>query len=163
MSEELQELRKEADDLGVKYAKTAGVEQLQKKIDEFYESKETSLNQVLEKVAEKEKQETSTDTVDISKNAKRLARETAAKKTRVVTIVDNDQRVNNQTTTCIATCGNEYFDLGTQIIPLNEKVEVRQGHLNTLKEIKIPQHVKDPKTKLSKVVMRSRYSIHYED
>ena len=60
-------------------------------------------------------------------------------------------------------CSNEYFDLGTLILPLNEKVEVRQGHLDVLKEVRIPQHMSDPTNKaVSMMVMRPRYTIQYE-
>jgi glucan-binding YG repeat protein len=163
----LEELRQEADELGVKYAKTAGVEQLTTKIEEFYESKETSGPALEEAVKEKEAEakqpeKSKSATVD-SSYEKRKKREAEAKVTRVVIIIDNDQRVNNNTTTCIVSCGNSYFDLGTKILPLNEKVEVRMGHINTLKEVKIPLHVRNAKTGLSAVKMRNRYSVSFED
>jgi hypothetical protein len=91
------------------------------------------------------------------------AAEAAARKTRVVTITDNDQRENNQTTVAVVNCSNLYFDLGTVYIPLNVPVEVRQGHINVLLETEIPLHVKDPKTGLSTLAMRKRYSVSYED
>lgn len=160
----LEELRQEADELGIKYAKTAGVDQLTVKIEEFYESKETSGPALKKAVEAKEKEVKKEDNAEsMSSLEKRRQREAAAKVTRVVTIIDNDQRVNNNTTTCIVSCGNEYFDLGTKILPLNEKIEVRMGHINSLKEIKIPQHVRNPKTGLSSVKMRNRYSISFED
>ena len=86
-----------------------------------------------------------------------------ANKTRVVTIIDNDQRVNGQTTTCTVNCSNMYFDLGTIILPLNTPVEVRQGHLTVLKELEIPQHVKDTRSGLSTVRLVPRYTISYEE
>ena len=91
----------------------------------------------------------------------RAAKE-AAMKTVVVTVIDNDSRVNNQTTTAPVNCSNRYFDLGTVHIPLNEPVEVMQGHIDVLKDVVIPHHVSDPKTGLSKVVTRKRYTIQYE-
>lgn len=163
----LEELRQEADELGVKYAKTIGVDKLAEKIEEFYNSKETSGPALEEAVKEKE---TKSKQPEKEKSAavestfeKRKRREAEAKATRIVTIIDNDQRVNNNTTTCIVSCGNSYFDLGTKVLPLNEKVEVRMGHINTLKEVKIPQHVRNATTGLSTVKMRSRYSISFED
>lgn len=88
----------------------------------------------------------------------------AAEKTRIVTIIDNDQRVNNMTNTCSVNCSNAYFDLGTKVIPLNERVEVRQGHLDVLREVRIPQHIKSPiDPTISEMVMRPRYTIQYED
>jgi uncharacterized protein (UPF0333 family) len=167
----LEELRTEATELGIEFSKTSGVAQLTKKIDEFYEKTETSGKVVEEAVKDfeakegkKEKEEKETlKTKNISKTDKRIAREAAAKKTRIVIVIDNDQRVNNQTTTCTVSCANEFFDLGTKIIPLNEKVEVRVGHISTLEELLISQHVRDSKTGLSMVKMRARYSVSYQD
>lgn len=99
----------------------------------------------------------------VSLLTKAKAAEDAANKTKIITIIDNDQRVNNQTTSCTVNCGNAYFDLGTAVLPLNFPVEVRQGHINVLKEVMIPQHIKDPKTGLNEYTTRNRYSISYED
>jgi hypothetical protein len=159
----LQELKQEADELGVSYAKNVSANKLQEKIEQFYESQETSgpaLEAVVEqKEAEKPKASKTAD----AKEAKRIAREKAARATRVVTIIDNDQRVNNQTTTCTVNCSNEYFDLGTVILPLNEKIEVSMGHIRTLEAVQIPLHVRDNKTGLASVRMRPRYTISYEN
>lgn len=161
---ELEELRQEATELGVSFGKTMGVAQLKEKIEKFYESKENDSPSIESLVKEKETK--STSEVQLTKqerlNLKIQKQKTDAMKTRIVTIVDNDQRINNLTTTCTVTCANEYFDLGTKIIPLNEKVEVRQGHIDVLKEVKIPQHIKG-KDGLASVRMRNRYSVSYED
>ena len=77
----------------------------------------------------------------------------------VVTIVDNDQRVNAHINMCTANCSNEHFDLGTKEFPLNEKIEIEQGFIDVLKQSTIPHHVKDPKTGLNVTRMRKRYSI----
>jgi len=153
----LDELKKEADDLGVTYAKNVSANKLQEKIEEFYESKENAAPRVEVKLETKD-----ADKADKGA-AKRLAREKAARQTKVVTIIDNDQRVNNQTTTCTVNCSNEFFDLGTVILPLNEKIEVAMGHIRTLEEVKIPQHVRDNKTGLASVRLRPRYTISYEN
>lgn len=164
----LEEMKKEADDLGVTYAKNVSANKLQEKIEEFYEAQETSGPAVAAAVAEKEKAAPEAKTAKTVKGvdpkvAKRVAREKAARETRVVTIIDNDQRVNNQTTTCTVNCSNEYFDLGTAVFPLNEKIEVRVGHIKVLESVTIPLHVRDNKTGLSTVRMRPRYTISYED
>lgn len=160
----LQELRKEADELGITYSKNIGAGKLQEKIESFYESQETSGPALEQAVVEKEKTtpKASTSAVEDPKIAKRVAREKAARETQIVTIIDNDQRVNNQTTTCTVNCSNAYFDLGTVILPLNEKIEVYTGHLRTLEEVKIPLHMRDNKTGLSQVKLRPRYTISYE-
>lgn len=157
----LEELKQEADDLGVTYSGNIGEAKLQEKINAHYESKEDSV------VVPKEDEPVKETPVAVKGKLTKLARakeaERAARATRVITIIDNDQRVNNQTTTCTVSCGNEYFDLGTMLLPLNMPVEVMQGHINVLKEVEIPQHVKDNRTSLSTVVLRKRYTISYED
>lgn len=159
----LEELKREADELGVTYAKNVSANKLQEKIEQFYEAQETSGAEVEALVAEQEAKPKPAVKAANDKDAKRIAREKAARETRVVTIIDNDQRVNNQTTTCTVNCSNAYFDLGTVILPLNEKIEVKMGHIRTLEAVQIPLHVRDNKTGLSTVRMRPRYTISYED
>jgi hypothetical protein len=159
---ELQELKKEAGDLGLTFHKTIGATALQEKIDTFYTSQETSGPVLQAAVEEKEKEVKVNPALD-AKTTKRIAREKAARLRKVVTIIDNDQRVNNQTTTCTVNCSNEFFDLGTVILPLNEKIEVCMGHIITLEEVKIPLHMRDQKTGLTNVRLRPRYTISYEN
>lgn len=161
----LQELKQEADELGVKYSKNIGANKLQEKIEQFYEAQETSGPAVEAAVIEKEEAKAPEPVKPSAdpKVAKRIAREKAARETKIVTIIDNDQRVNNQTTTCTVNCSNAFFDLGTRILPLNEKIEVATGHLRTLEQVKIPLHVRDNKTGLSVVKLRPRYTISYEN
>lgn len=170
MSSKLEELKKEATQLGINYSPNIGEAKLQEKIDAHYESQETSSTELIDLVdklkADEPKVEVpvvaAKDQTSFRAFAKKL--EAEARKTRVVTIIDNDQRENNYTTSCIATCENEFFDLGTVVLPLNEKVEVRQGHINSLKEVMIPQHVRDPDNpSLSRMVIRPRYTVSYED
>ena len=59
-------------------------------------------------------------------------------------------------------CSNMYFGFGQIILPLNIPVEVRQGHINVLKEVKIPRHIQVGDN-LSAVKMMPRYSISFED
>lgn len=167
----LEELRKEADDLGVQYGKTLGAEKLQAKIEAFYEAQETSgpaLEAAVQEQEEPEEQEVQEESKGKRKltrkeqaNLTRIAREEAARSTRIVTIIDNDQRVNNQTSTCTVNCSNEFFDLGTAVLPLNERIEVAMGHIRTLRQVQIPLHVRDSKTGLSTVRLRPRYTVTY--
>lgn len=163
----LQELKTEADDLGITYSKTIGEVKLQEKVDAFYATQETSGAALQAAVEAQEKveevKEVKTTSVVDNKAVKRMAREKAARVKRIVTIIDNDQRVNNQTTTCAVNCSNEFFDLGTVILPLNEKIEVSMGHIITLEEVKIPLHMRDQKTGLTNVRLRPRYTISYEN
>jgi hypothetical protein len=170
---DLKELKQEADELGVTYAKNISAEKLAEKIDAFYTSKEDSAVTITEPEYKEELDDVQEESKDPRKDKplnkeqlkleKRRTREAGAKKTRIILIVDNDQRVNNHTTTCTVNCSNEYFDLGTRILPLNEKIEVAIGHIDTLKGVQIPLHITDSKTGMSTVRMRPRYTISYED
>jgi membrane-associated HD superfamily phosphohydrolase len=167
---DIEELKQEATELGLTFSGNIGAAKLQARIDEYYKSQETSGNEIAKAVEANEKAETnekseekSVKTGNKSFKEKMVDRKKAANKTRVITIIDNDQRVNNQTTTVVVNATSMYFDLGTKILPLNTPVEVRQGHIDVLKEIKIPQHVKNSKTNLSTVRLVPRYTISYED
>lgn len=169
----LEELKKEADDLGIEYSPNIGAAKLAQRIEDHYAAQEDSIVTALQEPDEDEPGQVEVSTAQKPKPTKggkksiyALAREAEerARKTQIVTIIDNDNRINNLTTTCTVNCSNMYFDLGTVIIPLNEKVEVFVGHLNVLKSVQILQHAKDPRDKtLSKPVQRPRYTIQYED
>lgn len=156
----LEELKQEAKDLGLEFSPNIGEAKLQDKIDAYYESQETSgkeLQVAIETTAKKEADKPSVS----NPYARARAAEEVARKTKVITIIDNDRRVNNHTTSCVVNCSNAYFDLGTMVLPLNTPVEVMQGHINVLKEVRIPQHIQD-KDGLSHVEMRPRYTLQVE-
>lgn len=167
MSERLEELKQEATELGIDFNPRIGEEKLAAKIEAYYEGQESSGKELQAAVAQVEAEEQSKEKVAVTGKKKMaiLAKELyeKAKKTQVVTIIDNDQRVNNQTTTCRANWTNNYYDLGTKIFPLNTPIEIEQGFINVLKEVYIPHHVKDMTTGLSKTTMRPRYTIQIED
>jgi hypothetical protein len=165
-----EDLKSEAASLGVTHNANISAEKLKAKIDAHYESQETSgpeLAALVEKVTENETEvktaPTKNDKMLDPKVIKRMAREKEARKTRIISIVDNDQRINNHATTCVVNCANQFFDLGTRILPLGEKLEVAQGHINVLKEVRISLHTRDTKTGLNVTKSRARYSISYED
>lgn len=159
----LEGLKQEAKELGIKFSPNISEGKLQEKIEAHY----TALEQAA--IEEEKREEMTVDEIVKDKAVKartmgELAKEAEqkARKTRIVTIIDNDQRENSHTTSVTVNCSNAYFDLGQIILPLNTPVEVMEGHLNVLKEIEIPMHVLDPKTKLSTVRLRKRYSITEE-
>lgn len=155
--ETLEDLRKEATELGIEFASNIGAAKLRAKIDEFYESQESPI--VIEESETAEIEEIAPVVTGKSMREVALDMRNRASKVKVVVVIDNDQRVNNQTTVATVNCGNSYFDLGTMHIPLNVPVEIKQGFIDVLMEIKIPQHVKDTRSGLSSVVMRPRYSV----
>ena len=154
----LEDLKKEADELGIKYNNNIGKNKLIEKIEAYYESKETSI--IPSSIAFEETVED--EWTPQKKRQLALEREKRARSTKIIEIIDNDQRVNNQTTSVTVNCTNDYFDLGTVILPLNTPVEVMQGHIDVLKGIKIPQHVRG-NDGLSRVQTRNRYSISVVD
>ena len=159
---DIEELKAEASGLGIQFAQNIGAEKLKAKIDAHYESQETSGKELQEAVVAKEKSEeksAESGTKELDKRARIAAKKKAANVVRVVTIVDNDQRVNSQNSTAVVNCSNIHFDLGTVAIPLNTPVEVKQGHINALKDVTIPLHVRDQKTGLSTVRPMATYSI----
>jgi len=166
MEPTLEELQKEADDLGIKYNKLLGAAKLQKLIDDEYEKRENKdLEQAINKNKENKEKETSSKELDEDEklNIEIERIKTEANKTKLVQIIDNDNRVNHKTTAAVVNCSNEYFDLGTIILPLNKPVEVRQGHLNVLKEVRIPQHRETEAGGLSTYTLIKRYTIEYLD
>lgn len=159
----LDELKKEAKDLGIAFSPNITEKTLSARIEKHYEDQAAPAVVVAEDASE-DTAEARAERADRHMRTYARKMEAAARKTRIVTITDNDQRVNNATTTCTANCSNSYFDLGTIVLPLNEKVEVRQGHIDALAGVKIPHHIRsavDPM--MSETVMRNRYAIHYEN
>ena len=157
MEKTIEELRQEADELGIQYNVNLGAAKLAAKIEEFYAAQESPAPVAkLETVAERGSRKRT-----IGERAAEARLE--AMKTHIVTITDNDQRENNLTTIVSVNCSNDYFDLGTRRIPLNIPVEVEQGFINVLKEVQIPMHVRDNTTGLGKTILRHRYSIAYND
>lgn len=164
MSQSLQELKQEATELGIEFSANIGAAKLAEKIDAYYKSQETSGEEIQAAIEAKEQSEEKPAVKGKeSRYTRAKASEERARKTKVITVIDNDTRENNQTTVAIANCSNMYFDLGTVYIPLNIPVEVRQGHIDVLANVEIPLHVKDPKSGLYKTEIRKRYSISYEN
>lgn len=160
MARSLANLQQEATELGIQFEPEIKATELQKLIDMFYETQETSQAELEATIDKIEKAETKQE-MNIHVHA--VEAENRARATKVVIINDNDNRVNNVTTLATVNCSNQFFDLGTVRIPLNEPVEIMQGHLNVLREIRIPQHIQDATSGLSKVVLRPRYSIQEVD
>lgn len=165
MSKSLASLKTEAIQLGIDFQDNVTATALQKIIDAHYDSLEAA-NPSEPIVVKEVATEAPAAVVPAKAGAMTIGQkariaEEAARKTRIVTIFDNDTRENNETTVAVVNCSNLYFDLGTVYIPLGERVEVMQGHLDVLKDISIPHHMRSGEG--SKVTLRKRYSINFED
>jgi len=154
----IEELKTEADELGIKYSEKIGEETLAKRIEEAYKAKEVPV-----KIKEQEAGDTGININDpeMKFRLKIKEAEKEARKTKIVTITDNDPKENMYTTVASVTCGNEYFDLGTALLPLNEPIEVTVGHLGVLESLLMQVTVRNQNTGLDNTVLRKRYSIQY--
>jgi hypothetical protein len=165
MAKSLVSLKTEATQLGIEFNEDVKASELQAIIDAKYEEMESANPSdpviVMDEVVPVETIKSATKVG--AKTMGQLAREAEAnaRKTRIITVYDNDPRENGETTVAPVNCSNEYFDLGLVYIPLGEKVEVMQGHIDVLKEIDIPHHLRVNDT--TKTVLRKRYTINYED
>ena len=171
-STELEELRKEAKDLGVSFNANIGAAKLKEKINEHYEAKESGkIEDVIEEIETVKAVETAKtvgavskkESAEVRKNKAIAAARAAASVTQVITVIDNDQRVNSKVTTFTVNCSNEHFDLGSLVLPLNKVIEVKQGHIDVLAEVRIPQHIINPKNGLAAVELRPRFTISYSN
>jgi hypothetical protein len=173
MSENMDELKQEATELGITFSPNIGEAKLREKIEAKYaeieeanKAEELSISEDVMEEAEGHKVVTSFAKKAAMKaktvgEMARIAKEKATK-TRVVEIIDNDPKFNAYSTTVTATCGNEYFDLGSIIYPLNTPVEMAQGHINALREVEFPHHQVGPDG-TSYYTMRKRFTVSYRD
>jgi len=161
MEKTIEELREEAEQLGIVYNKNIGADKLAIKIEEHYTALENGTPAPTVKVTEVAETKSAKGYRPIGVRAKEA--KAAALVTHIVVITDNDQRENNLTQVVSINCSNDYFDLGTVRVPLNVPVELAQGYINVLEEIRIPMHTRDQRTGLGKTVVRNRYSIAYQD
>lgn len=165
----IDELKSEATDLGIDFNENITAKTLQTRIDAFYDAKSKAGIAEADAFAAQSNEQAALTVSErklVSKQNFRVyaaEQAAAARKTRIVTIIDNDQRTNNHATTCIVNCSNLHLDLGTAVLPLGVPVEVRQGHINVLSEVRIPRHTKDLNDPTVSVVqMVPRYTIQYE-
>ena len=156
----IDDLKQEATELGISFSPNISETKLADRIENYYKSQESNVVKLVE--TEEEKGEVTQKSGGKPFGLRVKEAEEAARKTHIIVITDNDQRENNLTSTVPVTCGNQYFDLGLKRIPLNVPVEVEQGFIDTLKEIRIPLSVRQMDGSF-KTAMRNRYSISYED
>lgn len=163
MEKTIDELKSEADELGIVYNKNIGADKLALKIEEHYTALENGTPAPTIKVTAATEAEVKGAKGYRPIGVRAKEAKEAALVTHIVVITDNDQRENNLTQVVSINCSNDYFDLGTVRVPLNTPVELAQGFINVLNEIKIPMHTRDQRTGLGKTVVRNRYSIAYQD
>lgn len=173
MAKTLDELKTEADGLGIKYAPKIGAEKLQAKIEDYYESQAADdlVQEAPEETPEAELPaipENSSPAQKRAKNMLELAGELrkAALKTRVVTITNNDKRDSHMTTTAYLSMENQYFGL-SKIVPLDVPVELEQCLIDVAKSTEIILHVDEivdgKRTGNKRPQYVKKYVVSYED
>ena len=170
MAKSLAALKAEAIQLGLEFADDVTAKALQAQIDAYLQPdelpeetpEEIAANVVSEDApvkAEKPKVAGGTKTL----GQKIAEAKAAASKERLIVVHDNDIKESSETTVAIATCANRYFDLGMAYIPLGEKVMVKQGFIDNLRETTFVHHVTKNSGQGSKPVVRERYTIDFKD
>lgn len=161
----IEELKQEADTLGVKYVKNIGAEKLAQKIEDYFESQAADdLPKVKEEIVDE------VTTIDRSgrettkQKFLRESKERQAKrmKKRVVTITSNDKRENHMTTTAYLSCGAV-----SRIVPLDYPVELEEALIIVADTTPITLHIdeivegKRTGNKIPKTI--KKFNISYED
>lgn len=172
----LEELKTEADNLGITYAPKIGAEKLQAKIDAHYESQ--AADDLVQETAEETPVEDTNklDAIPVNsspaqkraKNMREIAAEmrTAAMKTRVVRLSNNDKRDSHVTTTAYLSMENQYFGL-SKIVPLDIPIELEQCLIDVAKNVEIILHVDEiidgKRTGNKRPQYVKKYVVSYED
>lgn len=170
MEKTIEELRAEADALGITYNPTIGAVKLAEKIEQHYKNLSAGDSvKVKEETVEEVK-----DTVSKGKEltAEQKLRErvgqakVAAMKTKIVTISSNDKRDSEWTTTAYLSMENQHFGI-SRIVPLDIPVELELCLIEVAKTTMITLHkdeIINGKRTGNKVPTRTRkYNISYED
>jgi len=162
----LEELKQEADTLGVKYVKNIGAEKLAQKIEDYFESQAADdLPKVKEEIVD---EVTTIDKLSKETAKQKFIRESKERqanrmKTRIVTITSNDKRENHMTTTAYLSCGNAV----SRIVPLDYPVELEEALIIVADTTPITLHVdeivegKRTGNKVPKTI--KKFNISYED
>ncbi len=163
----IEELKKEANELGLTYNSKIGATKLSEKIEDYYESQSAGdLVKVKEEIEEEVEKPAKEVKAKLSPMAQGKVAIKAAiaksMKTRVVTISNNDKRDNSHTTTAYLSCG-----AFQRTVPLDIPVELENALINIAKNSKITQHIdevvggKRTGNKIPKPA--NKYMVSYED
>lgn len=176
----LEELKAEAQALGITFNPKIGVDKLAAKIEEHYNSlsAEDSVKSIDDIVEEDEVFEPETATVIVDKKGmEKLSKEQRVRQlvaearkqamaTKVVTISSNDKRDSEYTTTAYLSMENQYFGV-SKLIPLDIPIELEQCLIDVAKSTMITLHkdeVVNGKRTGNKVPQSVRkFNISYED
>lgn len=184
----IEELRVEADGLGIKYHPKTGATKLAEKIEEFYVAQESAdivkeapiededEDEYIEETVEEQPVLSPKATPKVEKakvlNPKQQLLLTIAEmkkkalKKRIVTVSSNDKRDSEYTTTAYLSVSNQYMDIA-KLVPLDIPVELEQCLISVAKTATITLHkdeIRDGRRTGNKVAVSVRkYNVSYED
>lgn len=169
MDKTLEELKAEADVLGITYNKNIGADKLSEKIEAYYQSQAAG-DSVQVQAEPEEEPEAPKKGAKLDKEAakrKMIADAKAeAMKLRRVTITNNDTRENSVLTADYFGFENQHFGKSL-LVPFNIPCELPQCILNVINETWVTLHVDeivDGRRTGNKVPKRmKKYNISYED
>lgn len=169
MDKTLEELKAEADVLGLEYNKNIGATKLSEKIEAYYESQAAGDSvkvQSEEKEEEAPKKANGKETDEQRKRRKVMEAKNAAMKLRRVTITNNDTRENGVLTADYFGFENQHFGKSL-LVPFNIPCELPQCILNVINSTYVTLHtdeIVDGKRTGNKVPKSmKKYNISYED
>lgn len=140
----IEDLKKEAEGLGITFNAKIGEAKLKEKIDQHYENlaAESSVEVIEDVNDEVEVEDVDAPAVKRAKGIQEIARELKklALVKKVVTITSNDQRDNHVADTCYLACENQFWGI-SKIVPLNIAIELEQCLIDTADSITIARHV----------------------
>lgn len=170
MDKTIEELREEADVLGIKYNPNIGVDKLGEKIEAYYTNQAAGDSVKVQPEVEEPKVESKKTKTEDSKEVKFRKKIAAAKaralKTRVVTVINNDIRESSVLTADYFSFENQHFGKSL-IVPFNIATELPQCIIDTINSAYITQHVdeviggKRTGNKIPRSVRK--YTVSYED
>ena len=150
MEKTLEELRAEADVLGIEYPKTMGAAKLAQKIEEHYRAIEGEAD-----IAVAKEEPAEEEVVDLAPKGGKpsgkkdpeaawrehvAAKKKAALSKRVVTLTSNDKRDNDVVTAEYISVENQYFAI-SRLVPLDVPVELEQCLIDQAEATMIPMAV----------------------
>lgn len=165
MDKTLEELKAEADVLGLEYNKNIGATKLSEKIEAYYESQAAG-DSVKVQAEEAPKKANDKETEEQRKRRKVMEAKNAAMKLRRVTITNNDTRENGVLTADYFGFENQHFGKSL-LVPFNIPCELPQCILNVINSTYVTLHtdeIVDGKRTGNKVPKSmKKYNISYED
>ena len=171
MDKTIEELKAEADVLGVAYNANIGAAKLAAKIEEYYAAGE-SANKVVEKpVVPEPKTDHATPqskqaSIEAAQRKAVADAKAAAMVTKIVTVSSNDKRDNDMVTSEYVSCENQYFGIA-KYVPFDIPVELEVCLIDVLKSSMITLHkdeIIDGRRTGNKIPMSVRkFNISYED